>query len=164
MTLVDSLGQSHKPKDAVGSFLLRARELGVSLASDIQTDFWEAPHTPKPLPHGRRAVYVFGMAKTGRVIKVGKAGPKSNARYQSQHYGFSAPSTVAKAIAHNPIIWPLLNIASLSEDQTGDWIRQNTFRWNFLLAGEDEFAASQLETYLRALLAPMLEGVDTKKK
>ena len=35
-------------------------------------------------------------------LKVGKAGPKTQARFTSQHYGVSAPSTLAKSILKEP--------------------------------------------------------------
>ena len=137
--------------------------MGMTPICDIEIVNWKAPHHPEQMPKGKRAVYVFSLASNKRVIKVGKAGPKSNARFQSQHYGFSAPSTVAKAITYNPIIWPLLGISSISEETAGEWIKKNTDRWNYLLHEADDKMAALLEIFLRATFAPMLEGVDTRK-
>lgn len=42
------------------------------------------PHHPKSLPDGMMGIYTFWY--NGNFIKIGKAGPKSNARFFSQHY------------------------------------------------------------------------------
>ncbi|MDA7966853.1 hypothetical protein [Ruegeria sp.] len=163
MTVLDIKSIQLDPSEALVSFLDQASRLGISPTEEVTIDYWSAPHIPKALPASKRAVYVFVLASSNRVIKVGKAGPKSNARYQSQHYGFSAQSTVAGAIVSNPIIWPLLGIDEIAESSVGDWIKKNTARWNFLLNKEDDLVASKLETYLRAKFGPMLEGVETRK-
>src|SRR5262249_45761660 len=43
-----------------------------------------APHRPSPLPPGWQGIYAFRFQ--GVWLKVGEAGPKSNARWVSQHY------------------------------------------------------------------------------
>ena len=83
----------------------------------ISHDTWVAPHQAKDLPIGSGAVYVFSLsshtaapAGAGRVIKVGKAGPTSNARFRYQHYAASsAMSTLAGAIKNNPLLWGYLS-------------------------------------------------------
>lgn len=59
---------------------------GVSLAPDaIAIERRSAPHVPpKSLPLGKMAVYVFSFGQ--HVLKVGKVGPNSAARYTAQHY------------------------------------------------------------------------------
>ena len=94
---------------------------------------------------------------------MGKAGPKSNARFQSQHYGFSARSTVAGALIANPIIWPLLGIEQLDENNVSGWIKSNAERWNFLIPSAAANITPYLENYLRAALGPALEGVMTRE-
>lgn len=42
------------------------------------------PHTPKSLQPGMMGVYTF--LYDDRFLKIGKAGPSSNARFLSQHY------------------------------------------------------------------------------
>lgn len=63
---------------------------GVELGpSDLTVEHLPAPHdSPSRLPSGKTAVYVFVF--NGQALKVGKAGPNSNARYTSQHYNASS--------------------------------------------------------------------------
>jgi hypothetical protein len=71
-------------------------------ASQIEVEVRQMPHEcPKTLPIGRMAVYSFFL--NGQALKVGKAGPKTAARYTYQHYNpNSAGSTLAKSILTNP--------------------------------------------------------------
>jgi hypothetical protein len=55
-----------------------------------------APHIPVGLPEGKMGIYTFWH--DGRFLKIGRAGPKNNARFRSQHYGFKARSTLAKSL------------------------------------------------------------------
>lgn len=82
----------------VGYFLKIAALAGVNLnADDLHVEQLPAPHkSPTKLPTGKMAVYIFVYGDI--VLKVGKVGPKSNARYTSQHYTGSAPSTLAKSL------------------------------------------------------------------
>lgn len=96
---------------------------GVSLAPDaIAIDRRPAPHVPpKPLPPGKMAVYVFAFGQ--HVLKVGKVGPNSAARYTAQHYNAgSAKSTLAASlIKHGERI----GVAGLNETNVPGWIREN---------------------------------------
>ena len=47
-------------------------------------EFLPAPHRPRTLPPGRMAVSGFWF--NGEWLEIGQAGPKSYARYMSQHY------------------------------------------------------------------------------
>ena len=52
---------------------------------NLEVDYNNAPHKPpKGLPSEKMAIYIFEYA--GRILKVGKVGAKSSARYTSQHY------------------------------------------------------------------------------
>ena len=77
----------------VQDFLQVAALAGVKKlgAADIEIEVLKVPHRPPSrLPAGRMAVYVLSHA--GATLKVGKAGPKSSARYTTQHYNAgSAP-------------------------------------------------------------------------
>jgi hypothetical protein len=66
--------------------------LGPSSAITISHEGQPAPHTSHVLPIGKCAIYVFSLSEgygstvpagPSRVLKVGKAGPNSNARFQS---------------------------------------------------------------------------------
>ena len=55
------------------------------------------PYQPKTLPLQMMAIYTF--CYNGEFLKIGKAGPNSNARFLSQHYNpRSARSTLAASI------------------------------------------------------------------
>lgn len=104
---------------------------GVSLALDaIAIERCPAPHVPpKTLPPGTMAVYVFSFGP--HVLKVGKVGPNSAARYTAQHYNAgSAKSTLAASlIKHGERI----GVAGLNETNVPGWIREHTDRVNFIL-------------------------------
>jgi hypothetical protein len=71
---------------------------------------------------GFGAVYAFALsarttsaAGAGMVLKVGKVGPNSDARFRSQHYTTSGRSTLAKSLLAHTIVWPWLGISQLDE-------------------------------------------------
>ena len=114
------------------------------------------PHEPpKHLPGNRMAVYVFFL--NGQALKVGKVGPKSNARYTSQHYlPGSAKSNLARSILLNPARIGAVNVDSVS---VGNWIKQNTDRVNLLLpAVMGDSMLSLLESFLQVRWKPLFEG------
>ena len=79
--------------DTIVAFLKLANEAGIQInAQDISIDFLHKPL----LPAGKVAVYGFHYNDTW--LKIGKAGPKSHARYTSQHYHpKGARSTLARS-------------------------------------------------------------------
>ena len=63
--------------------------------SDIIVEVAAKPHKPSGLPIGKMAVYCFFLNR--QALKIGIAGPKSGARYRSQHYNpNSAQSTTRR--------------------------------------------------------------------
>lgn len=127
-----------------------------------------APHSPRPLPRGKCAVYVFSLSAShgcrcpagpNRVLKVGKVGPNSNPRFQAQHYNpRSAQSTLAGSLIRSVILWPYLGITGLTETEAGDWIKRHTDRDHFFLDGNRTDLLDELERYVRARLGPAFEG------
>jgi hypothetical protein len=122
---------------------------------DIEVERLEAPHKPPSrLPKGKMAAYGFWCS--GEWLKIGIAGPKSNARYTSQHYSpTSAPSTLAGS---------LLKSAGISEsehfnrDFVGDWIKSNCHRVNILLnSNHGMLLLRLLESFLHLYLRPRYE-------
>ena len=88
---------------AIEDFRVAAKLAGIQLSPhDIEIEKLPAPHKPPSrLPLGKMAVYVFHSGTT--CLKVGKAGPKSQARYTSQHYNpKSAMSTLAASMLSDP--------------------------------------------------------------
>lgn len=144
-------------ESAISDWLEAMRLTGTQIAKkDIEIEIRSAPHhRPRKLPEGVIAVYSFFL--DGKALKVGKAGPKSKARYCSQHYSETAArSTLAKSIKKNPEAAGLI-----SEDitQVGNWIQENTDRVNILIpehAGNT--VLSFLETFLHVRWKPIYEG------
>ena len=98
-------------------------------------------------------------AGVGRVLKVGRAGPNSNARFQSHHYEMGrAPSTLAATLVTSTILWHYLGIMRLRSEQVRDWIRANTDRDNFYFDSKDNSILAQFEKYTRGRLGPVFEG------
>jgi hypothetical protein len=91
-----------------------------------------------------------------------KGGPKSQARYTSQHYSpKSSNSNLAKSILKNKSV---TGINEIDEYTVGNWVKQNTDRVNFLIP--ESFGIpllSLLEAFLQCRLRPCFEGFDTQK-
>ena len=124
--------------------------------SEIEVQFSAAPHIPpKLLPTEKIAVYVFMFGD--RCLKVGKAGPKSAARFCSHHYGANrAPSTLAKSLVNSA---GAIGDSGLDDTNVGAWIRQHTTRVNFLIPLKyGVFALSLLEAFVQCRLKPEFEG------
>ncbi len=107
---------------------------GVSLPpAALSFEILPAPHKPpSALPSGKMAVYVFSW--NGHCLKVGKVGPKSQARFTSQHYNpASSNSNLAKSLVagHGK-----LGLFGVTESNAGAWIKANADRVYFLLNAE----------------------------
>jgi hypothetical protein len=123
--------------------------------AQIEVTFLDAPHTPpSSLPAGRMAVY--GYWGNGAWLKIGIAGPKSQARYTSQHYSLrSAPSTLAKSLAGDG---RMLSCNGFDARAPAGWIKSSCHRVNILLpmeCGRDVLAL--LEAFLHVRLKPRYE-------
>lgn len=117
------------------------------------------PHAPGTLPRGTMGIYTF--LYNDEFLKIGKAGPRSNARFFSQHYrADGAQSTLAKSLLADEAMAPL----GLTEESVGDWIRQNTRRIDILL---DErlgvFALELIEAALHYRYEPRYEGFKSQR-
>ena len=135
---------------------LRVRTTGINMRREhIFIEVLEMPHEPTPLPPGKVAVFVF--SDTDRVLKVSMAGPNSNARYQSQHYGVNrAPSTLAQSLLNDR---DAVQRHRLNEDNVGDWIKRHTDRVNLIL-GKDFYPPTliELKDFVLRRLNPVYEG------
>ena len=147
----------------VADFAKVAALAGISIpASDIDVVTQWEPHSPPcSLPRGKLAVYVFMFRE--RCLKVGKAGPKSPARYCSQHYTANgAPSTLAKSIIKSQAS---MGLNGLDESNVKAWICQHTDRVNFHLPERyGIFVAGLLEAFIQCRLKPEFEGFASQKK
>jgi hypothetical protein len=119
-----------------------------------------APHAPKALRPGHGVVYIFALAGhstsqagVGRILKVGRVGPNSNARFQSQHDSpSSARSNLANSILGFPELWPWLGIDVLDQSTVRDWMLGNLGRANIYVPAESAELIPRLEMYVRARL------------
>jgi len=145
-------------------FLTVAQLAGLRLADkDVVVETHPAPHqAPKSLPKGTCAVYVYGTPT--QCLKVGKAGPKSQARYTSQHYQpDSAPSTLARSLLITKAEFGIPE--AIDASTIGDWIKQNTYRINILLSSDaGVHALNLLEAFVQCKLEPRFEGFPSQRK
>lgn len=115
------------------------------------------------LPEGKIAVYIFYIE--GKcVLKVGKAGPKSGARYSYQHYGIPKNgSTLAKSLLADE---DAKRKHGFTKEDVGNWIKAKTKRVNFLLDDKDYGPVLNLfEAFVHCRLNPVYEGhVNRPKK
>lgn len=155
-----------EPKEMIDAFLQVAELAHLQLASaHVRHELLPAPHKRlSSLPPGLQAVYAFLLGD--RCLKVGKAGPKTQARFTSQHYGMNAPSTLAKSILANPqrlvdLLPPELRneVATLNEATVGAWIERNAARLHlFLPTRAGPLALALLEAFVQCRLNPVFEG------
>jgi hypothetical protein len=142
---------------ALAAFLTVAELAGDPISrADIAIEYLGAPHRPpSSLPAGRMAVY--GFWHNGAWLKIGKAGPNSNARYTSQHYNLgSAASTLAGSLAGDP---HLRSVDGFDPRAPGGWIKTATCRVNILLpSARRRELLSLLEAFLHLRLKPRYEG------
>ena len=123
-------------------------------------------HSPTTLQTGWCGVYVFMNDKC--CFKVGKAGVKSKARWNSHHYNLdeSTPSTLPKSIMKHKnkfkqqySIEKHKEIDSLAKSNIQNWIKQNMSRIEFLFQDNgDSFALGLLEAVAQFHLKPIFEG------
>lgn len=150
------------PEDIVDDFIRVANLAGVSISKrDIVVEKLPAPHSPPTSqPVSKMAVYVFLWGD--QCLKVGKAGPRSQARYTSQHYNpKSSSSNLAKSILKEK---SKLALSHLDETSVGDWVSRETNRINFLV---DENLGipvlTLLEAFLQCRLKPRFEGFESQR-
>jgi hypothetical protein len=125
--------------------------------SKIKIDLAPKPHKPSGLPKERMAVYCFFL--DGRALKIGIAGPNSDARFRSQHYNpNSAGSNLAKSVLTHPERMRI-PLPALSPETVGNWIKTYTDRLNLLLpVSYGKPMLSQLEVFLHVRWKPIYEG------
>ena len=118
------------------------------------------PHLqPHCLPKGKMAVYTF--VYEGAVLKIGKAGPNSNARYTSQHYNpKSAMSNLAKSILSDK---EMLG-KGINEENVGEWIKQNCRRIDIEIDVDlGIFTLEFIEAVLHYKYTPKYEGFSSQR-
>ena len=146
----------------IADFRQAASLAGIDLSPEMITvEVNRPPHAPPgSLPAGKMAVYIFQWGN--QCLKIGKVGPKSQARYTSQHYSpKSCNSNLAKSILKDK---NSLGLIELTEDTVGGWIKRHTDRVNILI---DEAVGtpvlSLLESFLQCRLKPRFEGFESQR-
>ncbi|WP_432631857.1 hypothetical protein [Brachyspira sp.] len=115
------------------------------------------PHKqPKKLQSGRSAIYIF--IYKDEVLKIGKANSNSDARFTSQHYGFSTPSTLAKSLCNDEDFKPFINnCGGINKDNLKQWMLKNLRRINIYLE-PDKAKTELVEAILHYAFRPRFEG------
>jgi hypothetical protein len=135
---------------------------GVSLPPEaLSFEALPAPHKPpSELPSGKMAVYVFIW--NGVCLKVGKVGPKSQARFTSQHYNpASSNSNLAKSLVAGQ---EKIGLSDITESNVGAWIKTYVDRVNFFLSEESGIPVlTLLEYFLQCRLNPKFEGFESQR-
>lgn len=112
------------------------------------------PHQPRSLPTGMMGVYTFWYQ--GEFLKIGKAGPSSNARFLSQHYN---PRSAQSNLAASVLSDMRMQDKSINENNVGDWIKNNCRRIDILLDSSlGIFTLELIEAALHYKYEPIYEG------
>lgn len=117
------------------------------------------PHQPKELPKNKMGIYMFKYNDI--FLKIGKAGPKSPARFLSQHYNpGSAQSTLAESIIKDNDF----NALNITHENVGDWIKMNCNRIDILVDDSVSiFAIELIEALLHYKYMPKYEGFKSQR-
>ncbi|MFU1520394.1 hypothetical protein ACM25P_18195 [Vreelandella alkaliphila] len=123
-------------------------------------------HNPTSLQTSMCGVYAFVAGEY--CFKVGKAGPKSKARWNSHHYNLdeTTPSTMPKSIFKYKDRFKRCfpegkyrEIDKLNKENIQQWIKENMSRMEFLIEDQgDGFALNLLEALVQFHLKPLFEG------
>ena len=150
------------PERLLEDFRVVARLAGMELRVDaIRIEVLRMPHKPpSSLPSGKMAVYVF--SGKDRVLKVGKVGSRSQARYTSQHYNpGSAQSTLAASLLKDKDA----RRDGVNEENVSVWIKKNTDRVNFIVdVNLGVRALTLLEAFVQCRLQPVFEGFASQRR
>ena len=129
--------------------------------SDYYIEDMGCPHVQPSLPKGYAAVYIFvyktkvGENISYEFLKIGKANENSNARFASQHYGFSAQSTLAKSICSDKEFVSM----GINKDNVKSWMLSNLRRINIYIKADRGRAATELvEAIFHYKFRPRYEG------
>jgi hypothetical protein len=154
------------PAVLIAEFSAAVEELGLDgWPCGLRGEALPAPHRQPALPPGSGAVYAFALsaratsaAGVGMVLKVGRVGPNSDARFRSQHYTTSGRSTLAKSLLAHPILWPWLGITQLDAATVKPWMLANLDRMHVYVPARSPLVLATLEMYVRARIGSVFEG------
>lgn len=150
--------------DLVNDFDKIIRDVSCALGKPIDKARYKIidrgmPHQPKSLPAGTMGVYTFWY--DGESLKIGKAGPNSNARFLSQHYN---PRSAKSNLAASLLLDTRMKDKGIDEDNVGNWIKNNCRRVDILLDLDlGIFALELIEAVLHYKYEPTYEGFATQR-
>ena len=146
-------------KDYISEFNLLIQKTSSAVGRIINGAQYEVidlgvPHTPKSLPVGKMGIYTFSFKD--QFLKIGKAGPNSNARFLSQHYNHkSAKSTLAASILRDNDY----NNHKITDKNIKEWIKQNCRRVDIIFdISLGVFTLEFVEAILHYNYEPKYEG------
>jgi hypothetical protein len=143
-------------ESALEAFIIVAELAGEPIRlNELQVEYCSAPHkAPSSLPMGKMAIYAFWA--NGEWLKIGQAGPKSAARYTSQHYSLnSSNSNLSKSLAND---LRMKEVLIFDSQNPGQWVRASSCRVNILIpSNRRKELLSLLEAFLHARLRPRYE-------
>jgi hypothetical protein len=109
--VAEAIRQSEKPVDGVRYIIVDK----------------PAPHNPDTLPSSKMGICMFWHK--GAALKIGRAGPKSNPRFLSQHYN---PNSSRSNLAASILLDRSMKHLGITEVNVGDWIKNNCRRIDIL--------------------------------
>ena len=146
--------------DVIDDFLKALELAGITMdKASIKVIDLGYSHQPKCLPSGKMGIYTF--LKGDRFLKIGKVGPKSNARFRSQHYcPYRSKSNLATSILNDNKMLKY----DLDDSTIEDWIKKHTRRIDILLdESVDVLILSFLEAFLHCRFNPAYEGHQSQR-
>ena len=124
-------------------------------------------HLTEDLPKEKMGVYAFYYKENtntpGIFLKIGKAGPNSNARWKNQHYDpHSSKSNLSKSLLTDN---SFKNKTGINEQNVGQWIKDNTQRIEIIMDYKalGIFALELVESSLHYKYEPKYEGYETQR-
>ena len=129
----------------------------------MKFEYQKMGHATPKFNNGKMYIYSFWFNGEDVPLKIGKAGPKSRARYTSQHYNKnSAKSCLAGKIAADTAFCNKHGIDTDTEPLK-KWIHANCHRLNIEMPydpqnGYDMFTLELIEAILHNIYKPKCEG------
>lgn len=132
-------------------------------------------HSTPKFNKGKMYVYSFWFENNEKEIiplKIGKAGPKSAARYTSHHYNMnSSQSCLAKRISKDDNFITENNLMEISKDskELNKWIKENCHRIDIEMPFDennnfDLYTLELVEAIFHNLYKPKYEGITEQEK
>ncbi|QAY66352.1 hypothetical protein [Paenibacillus protaetiae] len=116
---------------------------------------------PHEVPFKGDKLYVYTFKFDGQYLKIGKAGKKSKARLQHQHY---SPTSSASNLALSLLQDENMKKYNITNENVGAWIRNNVERVDIEI-DEDAgvFVQNFIEAALHCMFKPKYEGFESQR-